>query len=96
MVALHGVLFAIAGASLSRVDNPLPETLGEAYFFLLSAPALILAMPFSPLLWHWHLMEAPGWFAWPKSAGFALVYTAWVVALIALSWLAGRKNAGRI
>ena len=82
---MHGVLFAIASASLSRADNPLPDTLGEAYFFLLSAPALILAMPLSPLLWHWHLMETPGWFAWPKPAGFLLVYATWVVALLVLA-----------
>jgi hypothetical protein len=85
VIALHGGLFAIASASLSRADNPLPETLGEAYFFLLSAPALILAMPFSPLLWRWHLMASPGWFAWPEPAGFLLVYIAWVVALLVLA-----------
>jgi hypothetical protein len=42
-------------------------------------------MPFSPLLWHWHLMETPGWFAWPKPAGFLLVYVTWVVALLLLA-----------
>jgi hypothetical protein len=54
------------------------------------APALILAAPFSPLLWRWHLMEAPGWFAWPKPAGFVLVYASWILAFFALSLIARR------
>jgi hypothetical protein len=54
------------------------------------APALILAAPFSPLLWRWHLMEAPGWFAWPKPTGFVLVYASWILAFFALSLIARR------
>jgi hypothetical protein len=92
-VAVHGALFfAIASASLARADSARPETLSEAYYFLIVAPALVLAAPFSPLLWRWHLMATPGWFAWPMPAGFLLVYAAWVMALLVLSRLAAARR----
>lgn len=78
VIAVHGVLFALGA---------LTSTLGEAAFWLLVAPALMLAMPLTPLLWPLHLMEAPGWFAWPKPLGFVLVYFTWVVALLAASFI---------
>ena len=94
-VAVHGVVFAIAGVTLARVESPALEALAEVHYFVVIAPALILAMPFWPILWRLHLMENPGWFAWPKPAGFALVYIAWVVALLALSLLVRRFNRRR-
>lgn len=91
-VAAHGVIFAAAGMTLARVDAPGLEPLGVAYLFVVIAPALILALPFSPLLWHFHLMQTPGWFAWPKPAGFALVYATWVLVLFVLWRLARRRG----
>ena len=85
---MHGVVFAIG--SLARFDAPGLEWLGEIYFFLVIVPAMLLAVPFRPLLWHFHLMEAPGWFAWPKPVGFVLAYLAWVLALYGVSMLARR------
>jgi hypothetical protein len=89
---VHGVAFAVGSATLARTENPV---LGDLYFFVLVAPALLLAKPFSWLLRDWHLMEAPGWFAWPRPAGFALVYVVWVLALLAVSLLARRIGARR-
>lgn len=90
VVALHGLVFAVASVTLARVEAPGLEALGWIYLFVVIAPALILAMPFSPLLWHFHLMETPGWFAWPKAEGFAIVYAVWVLVLLGVSLLARR------
>jgi hypothetical protein len=78
--------------TLARADNPALERLADIYFFLVVAPAMILAVPFGPLLWRLHLMETPGWFAWPRPAAFALVYIAWIAAFAVLSLLS-RKLA---
>lgn len=87
---MHGTAFALGSVTLARVDNPSLELLGEIYFFLVFAPAMILAMPFRPLFWHFHLMQTPGWFAWPKPLAFVLVYVFWVGLLLGLSLLARR------
>ena len=87
-VAVHGLLFAIGSVTLARMENP---ALGELYFVLVIAPALILALPFTPILWHLHLIEAPGWFAWPRPLGFALVYGAWIAAFLAASFVRVRR-----
>ena len=84
---MHGIAFAMCIAILSHGHRSVPDTLGEAYFFVMVVPALMLATPFQPLLWHFHLMEAPGWFAWPQPGGFLLVYFAWTLALLAVSVL---------
>lgn len=86
-LAVHGLVFALGSVTLARLEVPGLEALGAVYFFAVVAPALILAMPFSPLLWHFHLMETPGWFAWPKPVAFVLVYAAWVAALAGASLL---------
>jgi hypothetical protein len=91
-LAAHGVVFAIGSVTVARLAAPQLEVLGWIYFFAVIAPAMILAIPFSPLLWRFHLMETPGWFAWPKPVGFALVYAAWVAALLLLALLARSRE----
>ena len=58
---------------------------GEMFFWVLAVPALLLTSPFTPILWKFGLMNAPGWFAWPKPLGFVFAYTIWVVALLGLA-----------
>lgn len=91
VVAAHGLVFAVGSVTLARLDAPGLEVLGWIYFFVVIAPAMILAVPFSSLLWHFHLMETPGWFAWPRPAGFVLVYATWVLALMAVSLALRRR-----
>jgi hypothetical protein len=97
VLAAHGLLLALFAQAQARWPDFAPDWLGEAVFFLLALPALLLTTPFEPLLWHLGLMNAPGWFAWPKAAGMALAYGSWVVALLVLSRLvrkAGRRRNG--
>ena len=90
LVAIHGALFA-GTAWLTAAHRFIEVFPGAdyAYFFGVVAPALILAAPLTPLLWRLGLMNAPGWFAWPRPLGFALVYVFWVLALLGASYLAG-------
>ncbi|HEY5899497.1 MAG TPA: hypothetical protein VIV54_18170 [Burkholderiales bacterium] len=90
-VAAHGIVFALCSVTLARVETPGFEFLGWIYLFVVVAPAMILTVPFSSLLWYLHLMETPGWFAWPRPAGFALVYATWVLALTAISLAVRRR-----
>ena len=85
------MIFAIASITLVHADGQVLQAIGDAYFFVVIAPALILALPFTALLWHLHLMEAPGWFAWPKPLGFALVYGVWIAVLLAASFVRIRR-----
>jgi hypothetical protein len=88
MLAGHGLVLALfAGAQALWPDLEAP-VVGAAALFLLALPALLLTQPFTPLLWRLGLMNAPGWFAWPKPAGVALAYAGWVVALLVLARLA--------
>lgn len=90
VVALHGAVFAAAAALTAwRGWSGVPEIVQYIFFFGLAVPALILTVPVGWLLWWLHLMEAPGWFAWPKPLGFALVYAIWVLALLAAAYLGG-------
>ena len=81
---MHGAVFALGTVGV-------PEFLDSAYFAVVVIPAMCLAFPFTPLLWQLHLMEAPGWLAWPKPLGFVLVYTIWVVALFGVSFVFRRR-----
>ena len=95
LVAAHGVLFAGAAALVAWHGwTGVAELVQEVFFWALVVPALILTVPVDPVLWWLHLMNTPGWFAWPKPLGFALVYTIWVLALSAAAYLAGAP-AGR-
>lgn len=90
LVAVHGALFGGAGAFVAWHDwTGVPELVQQAFFWGLVVPALILTVPVDPLLWWLHLMNTPGWFAWPTPLGFALVYAIWVLALLAAAYLAG-------
>lgn len=61
------------------------DLLGEVIFWILAVPALLLTSPFSAMLWKLGLMNAPGWFAWPKPLGIALAYLIWVAVLLGLA-----------
>lgn len=83
-VAVHGLLFGLAVVIQPLFPGGF-ERVGEVFFWALAVPALVLTSPFNPLLWKLGLMNAPGWFAWPKPLGFALAYTIWVVAFLGLA-----------
>lgn len=92
VVAIHGALFASAAAFAQWHGwDAVPVIVQEAFFWGLVVPALILAVPLGRVLWWLHLMNAPGWFAWPKPLGFALVYAFWVLVLLGVSYLWPRK-----
>lgn len=57
----------------------------EVLFWVLAVPAFLLASPFIPVLWDLGLMNAPGWFAWPKPLGIALAYLVWIAVLFGLA-----------
>ena len=92
VLAGHGLLLWLADAVQDRLP-PVSEALGAALFWVLAVPALVLTRPFTPLFWKLGLMNAPGWFAWPKPLGVALAYAAWIAALLVLAWLV--RLAGR-
>lgn len=82
LVAIHGVLLGLI-ALLPQVW--LPEWLQVALLVAFAVPALLLAYPLQPMLWKWRLMEAPGWFAWPKPMGFLATYAVWIIVLLLLT-----------
>jgi len=88
-VALHGVLLGLFLAAQSLFPDGclgnVSDLIGEVSFFVLTLPALFLTSPFIPILWYFGLMNAPGWFAWPKPLGIALAYMMWVVVLLGLA-----------
>jgi len=91
VVAAHGVLVAVFAAGIEpRLGDSAPGPLASLVFFFLFLPASALALPLLPILWKCGLMQAPGWFAWPKPLGYVIVYAAWVVGLLALSLLVSR------
>jgi len=61
------------------------EQVGEVFFWVLAVPALLLTSPFTSILWKLGLMNAPGWFAWPKPLGVALAYVIWVAVYLGLA-----------
>ena len=85
-LAVHGVLLALAGAMKATFPAAY-EAAGDVVMWVLLVPALVLTRPFTPLLWKLGLMNAPGWFAWPRPLGVALAYAAWIAALLVLAWL---------
>ncbi len=87
-VALHGMLLGFFLATKSLSPNgfgSVSDLIGKVGFFVLALPALVLTSPFTPILWRFGLMDAPGWFAWPTALGIALAYTIWVVVLLLLA-----------
>jgi nicotinamide riboside transporter PnuC len=97
VVAVHGLVLVVFGQVQALWPDLAVDMVGEALFFLLALPALLLTAPFTALLWRLGLMNAPGWFAWPKPAGVALAYAGWIAGLLVLSQLArlaARPRAG--
>lgn len=86
VLAGHGLLLWLVDALHDRLPAP-PEAVGAVLFWLLAVPALVLTRPFTPLFWKLGLMNAPGWFAWPKALGVALAYGCWIAALLTVAWL---------
>lgn len=80
----HGVLFWLANALQSLAPDRW-EAAGMVMFWVLALPALLLASPFTALFWKLGLMDAPGWFAWPKPLALALAYAIWTLVLLALA-----------
>lgn len=90
-IAVHGCLVALFAWGLApRLDENASGPLASIAFFLLFLPASVLTLPLLPVLWKCGLMEAPGWFAWPKPLGYVIVYATWCVALLTLSLLTTR------
>lgn len=95
-VALHGMLLWLSTAI--KPGFPVAFDLFEsAYFWMVLVPALLLASPFTSMYWHLGLMNAPGWFAWPKPLGIALAYVIWVAVLFGLAQAVQRwSNKNRL
>lgn len=83
-VALHGMLLWLSTAIKPFFPDAF-DLVGDVIFWVLAVPALLLASPFTSVLWDLGLMNAPGWFAWPKPLGIALAYTIWVAVLFGLA-----------
>lgn len=83
-IAMHGMLLWLSVAIKSFFPSVF-DLVGELHFWVLAVPALLLASPFTPVLWNLGLMNAPGWFAWPKPLGIALAYTIWIAVLFGLA-----------
>jgi hypothetical protein len=83
-LVLHGVLLSLS-AALQPLFPDAFEVAGAVLFFVLALPALLLTSPFTSLLWSLGLMNAPGWFAWPKPLGIALAYAIWVALLLGVA-----------
>jgi hypothetical protein len=88
-IALHGALLCLVTAVNSFFPDlfpgDTPDWIGMVMFWALAAPAGMLARPFRPMLWELGLINAPGWFSWPKPLGMVLVYAIWIAALLALA-----------
>lgn len=83
-LVLHGLLLWLAAAIKPFFPGAF-DLLGSVFFWVILVPALLLASPFTSMLWHLGLMNAPGWFAWPKPLGIALVYMIWIAVLFGLA-----------
>ena len=83
-VALHGMLLWLSTAIKSLFPGVF-DLIGEVFFWVLAVPALLLTTPFTSILWKLGLMNAPGWFAWPKPLGFVLAYMIWIAVLAGLA-----------
>lgn len=88
-LALHGILLWLS-AALKPFFPSVFDLAGEVFFWVLAVPALLLTSPFTSLLWSIGLMNAPGWFAWPKPLGIALAYTIWVALFLGFAQIVQR------
>lgn len=95
-VATHGVFFALyCYLLIPWMTNYPTETSEEIFFVIFAGPALFLAAPFGEILGMLNLMETPGWYSWPSSPGFLLVYGSWILAFWLLS-LVAKKTMNRV
>ena len=85
LIAVHGLLFWLYVAAGLYAAGGLPEFVQAGCLFVLVFPAMILLWPFNGIFWEFHLMESPGWFAWPKPVAVVLGYCAWVVVFVLLA-----------
>ncbi|MDP9128404.1 MAG: hypothetical protein M3N08_09125 [Pseudomonadota bacterium] len=93
---VHGVFFALASWLLAlNVQHVISQFTRLVYFWSLAVPALGLTYPLNTLLAKLGLIEAPGWMAWPRPWGFALVYVVWIAIFLAMGMLC-RKMEERI
>lgn len=83
-LALHGMFLWLATAMKSFIPGVFDLVEGVV-FWVLAVPALLLTRPFVSALWDLGLMNAPGWYAWPKPLGVALAYMVWIAALLGLA-----------
>ena len=83
-LVLHGVFLWLASARKSFFPDVF-ELVGNVVFWVLAVPALLLTRPFVSALWDLGLMNAPGWYAWPKPLGIALAYMVWIAVLLGLA-----------
>lgn len=90
-VALHGMLLWLS-AAMKPFFPSVFDLVGEVVFWLLAVPALLLTSPFTSILWSFGLMNAPGWFAWPKPLGIALAYMIWVAVLFGLAQVVQHRS----
>lgn len=81
-LAAHGVLLLASAGAQQLLPDVFAGAVGIVVLWVLDVPALLLTQPFMPVLWWLGLVQATGWFAWPKPLGLALVYACW----IALAW----------
>ena len=91
-VVLHGVILGLFLTTQSFFPDRSSDLFWEVGYLVLTLPALFLTSPFYPILWYFGLMDAPGWFAWPKPLGIALAYMMWVVVLLGLGQLFQRRR----
>ena len=92
-IAGHGLLLALFAFGIGpRIGDDAPEWLSSIVFFLIYVPASLLTKPLWQILWNLHLIQAPGWFSWPKPLGYVLVYVIWCGGLLTLSLLAARAR----
>ncbi len=83
-IAVHGMLLLLSTA-IKPFFSSVFDLVGEVLFWVLAVPALLLTSPFASILWNFGLMNAPGWFAWPKPLGITLAYMVWVAVLFGLA-----------
>lgn len=83
-VALHGLSLGLSTV-LKFFLPAVFDLAGVVIFWVLAVPALLLTSPFTSVLWDAGLMNAPGWFAWPKPLGIALAYGVWIAILFGLA-----------
>ena len=90
-IAGHGTLLALLAFVIGPgIEDSVPEWFTSFVFFFVYVPASLLAKPFWSVLWNLHLIEAPGWFSWPKPLGYLLVYVVWCAGFLTVSLLAAR------